>query len=213
MKANRFVYGHFPVKRMLLVLVCSIIFQLAFGQEQQVSGVVRDITGTPLGGVSVVIKNTKTGTLTNADGQFSLRVSAPGQVLVFSFVGYMAKELPAKAAQQVVLTPSGSQMDSVVVIGYGAMKKTDVTGSVASVSAKDLLSKPVTNALEGLQGRVPGVTVSLNSGAPGGLASVVIRGMGSINSSTDPLYVVDGVAMTNIQYLNPGDFFLPVRVI
>jgi TonB-linked SusC/RagA family outer membrane protein len=167
--------------------------------------VVKNSEGQPLGGVSVVIKNTTTGTTTDVNGHFSLQVNSDAQVLIFSYVGYIVKELPANAASEVILSITGSNMDSVVVIGYGAMKKTDVTGSVVSVSAKELLSKPVTNALEGLQGRVPGVSVSLNSGAPGGLASVVIRGMGSINSSTDPLYVVDGVAMTNIQYLNPGD--------
>jgi TonB-linked SusC/RagA family outer membrane protein len=93
----------------------------------------------------------------------------------------------------------------VVVIGYGTARKADVTGAVTTVKASDLLSQPITNALEGLQGRVAGVDIALNSGAPGGLASVIIRGIGSINSSTDPLYVVDGVAMTNIQYLNPYD--------
>jgi len=166
---------------------------------------VKNEEGQPLGGVSVVLKNTKTGTLTDANGHFALQVATMDQVLEFSFVGYTPRQLPAMSAREVVLTSVSRNMDSVVVIGYGAMKKTDVTGSVVSVSSKELLSKPVTNALEGLQGRVPGVSVSLNSGAPGGLASVVIRGMGSINSSTDPLYVVDGVAMTNIQYLNPGD--------
>ena len=205
MKANRFTYGQLPVKKMLLVLVCSIIFQLAFAQKQLLSGTVKDAEGTPLGGVSVKLKNTNTGTLTDANGGFNIEVSSLDDILVFSYVGYTEKELSAAQAKDVVLMAASSQMDSVVVIGYGAMKKTDVTGSVASVSSQELLSKPVTNALEGLQGRVPGVSVSLNSGAPGGLASVVIRGMGSINSSTDPLYVVDGVAMTNIQYLNPGD--------
>lgn len=205
MNANCFMYGVFPIKRLLLVLVCSILLQCAFGQHRQISGVVKNSEGQPLGGVSVVIKNTTTGTTTDVNGHFSLQVNSDAQVLIFSYVGYTVKELPANAASEVILSIAGSNMDSVVVIGYGAMKKTDVTGSVVSVSAKELLSKPVTNALEGLQGRVPGVSVSLNSGAPGGLASVVIRGMGSINSSTDPLYVVDGVAMTNIQYLNPGD--------
>lgn len=193
------------LKKALLLLLCCFYVQLATAQNQTVSGTVKDDQGQPLPGVSVKIKGANSGTLTSIQGKFSLQVPAADQIIVFSYIGYQDKEIPAANSQEVIMSAKDNTMDSVVIIGYGSMKKTDVTGSVASVSGKDLLSKPISSALEGLQGKVPGVKVSLNSGAPGGLATVVIRGMGSINSSTDPLYVVDGVAMTNIQYLNPND--------
>jgi len=168
------------------------------------TGRVLDDGGKPLSGVSVTVKGEKKGTTTDDNGSYSIEVNGNAK-LVFTMVGYGSREVDANKAGTIVLAVSHANVDSVVVVGYGAMRKVDVTGAVTSVKAADLLDKPVTNVLEGLQGRVAGVDVALNSGAPGGLASVIIRGIGSINSSTDPLYVVDGVAMENIQYLNPYD--------
>jgi len=190
------------------VLGVLFLFLLSIGlanaQSRIHTGHVTDENGKPLAGVSVTIKGQKTGTTTDEQGNYQISVEG-AQRLVFSFVGYGNQELTADAAGNVSLAPSRANIDSVVVVGYGTARKVDVTGAVTSVKASEILAQPITNALEGLQGRVAGVDIALNSGAPGGLASVIIRGIGSINSSTDPLYVVDGVAMTNIQYLNPYD--------
>lgn len=186
----------------LLLFLFSI--GLANAQPHTRTGHVTDENGKPLGGVSVTVKGQKNGTSTDDQGNYQITAEGNSK-LVFSFVGYVTQELGANRSGMVTLVPSRANIDSVVVIGYGTARKVDVTGAVTSVKAGDILAQPITNALEGLQGRVAGVDIALNSGAPGGLPSVIIRGIGSINSSTDPLYVVDGVAMTNIQYLNPYD--------
>ena len=191
--------------KVLCVLILLLLSTgLAYAQSRVRTGHVTDENGKPLAGVSVTIRGQKTGTTTDDNGNF--QISADGNPrIVFSFVGYGTQELFADQAGTISLKPSRVNIDSVVVVGYGTARRVDVTGAVTTVRATDILAQPITNALEGLQGRVAGVDISLNSGAPGGLASVIIRGIGSINSSTDPLYVVDGVAMTNIQYLNPYD--------
>jgi len=191
--------------RALCVLTLLLLtIGLANAQPAVRTGHVTDENGKPLAGVSVTIKGQKTGATTDDNGNYQLSVEG-NQKLVFSFVGYSTLEQPAAQAGMISLKPSRTNIDSVVVVGYGTARRVDVTGAVTTVKSSEILAQPITNALEGLQGRVAGVDISLNSGAPGGLASVIIRGIGSINSSTDPLYVVDGVAMTNIQYLNPYD--------
>jgi len=193
-------------KSKLLFYALFFFVSLATAQDNQVTGHVSDESGKPLSGVSVAVKGTSSGTTTNENGDYKLTVPAGRRILVFSSIGYGDRELTIAAAKNVVLSlTTRNAYDSVVVVGYGTAKRSDVTGAVATVKSADLLAQPVTNALEGLQGRVAGVDVSLNSGAPGGLPTVIIRGIGSLNSSTDPLYVVDGVAMTNIQFLNPYD--------
>ena len=175
-------------------------------QTTAASGQVADENGQALAGVSVVEKGHPTnGTVTDAAGHFELSVSSQQALLIFSYVGYRSIEKSVADSRQVVLQGETALIDSLVVIGYGTAKKVDVTGSVSAVSGDDLLNQPVANALQGLQGKVPGVHISLNSGSPGGLPAITIRGVGSINSSTNPLYIVDGVATTNIQYLNPYD--------
>jgi TonB-linked SusC/RagA family outer membrane protein len=188
----------------ILFLLLSLSTGLVHAQTRLRAGHVLDENGKPLAGVSVTIKGQKAGTTTDDNGNYQISVEGNAR-LVFSMVGYSSKEVKADEAGTVALASSRSAIDSVVVVGYGTMRKVDVTGSVASVKASEILAQPITNVLEGLQGRVAGVDIALNSGAPGGLASVIIRGIGSINSSTDPLYVVDGVAMENIQFLNPYD--------
>jgi len=189
----------------LLLVLCflssSVLAQIT------VSGRVTDAKdNSPLAGVSIHIKNSTAGTQSNGRGEFTLQVPSAGNVLVFSYTGFDSQEVAAGTGPlNVQLTGRASELNEVVVVGYGTAKRSDITGAVSSVKSADLLARPVTNALEGLQGRVAGVDVSSNSGAPGGVTSVVIRGIGSLNSSTDPLYVVDGVAMTNIQFLNPYD--------
>ncbi|WP_224996284.1 TonB-dependent receptor [Cesiribacter sp. SM1] len=173
----------------------------------QVKGRVTDETGEPLPGVYIIIKGTSNGTVTDVDGNFSLEVPSAESVLVFSFVGMQTLErvVGDQTTINVQLKTDAEALEEVVVVGYGTQKKSDLTGSVGVVDAEDLLQAPVNNALEGLKGRVAGVNVFLNSGSPTSSPRVLIRGLGTINSSSSPLYVVDGVAMEDIQFLNPND--------
>lgn len=173
----------------------------------QVRGTVTDENGEPLPGVTVMVKGTSTGTVTDISGNFSLEVPSRESVLVFSFVGMQTIERTVgdQTTMTVELLTDARALEEVVVVGYGTQKKSDLTGSVGVVSGDDLLQAPVNNALEGLKGRVAGVNVFLNSGSPTSSPRVVIRGLGTINASSAPLYVVDGVAMEDIRFLNPND--------
>ncbi|MCF0054591.1 TonB-dependent receptor [Dyadobacter sp. CY356] len=160
-----------------------------------VSGKVTDEKGEPLPGVSIVIKGLPQGTTTSADGRFSLSVPGTSSVLIFSFVGYLPKEVPVgnKSVLDVTLLVDTKALEEVVVVGYGQMKKADLTTAQTSVSAKDIGRTVNTTIEQAIQGRAAGVYVTQNSGQPGGGISVNIRGVNSISGSNEPLYVVDGV--------------------
>lgn len=179
-----------------------------------ITGTVLDETNTPLPGVSVVIKGTTIGTATDADGKYSLSVpdlSATSGILVYSFIGYMAEEVPVngRTAIDVNLVPDISTLSEVVVVGFGTVKKRDLTGSVASVKTTELTLTPTHNAVESMQGRVPGVDIVRNSGNPGATSTITIRGNRTINGAqTTPLYVVDGVQIPlggDLSNINPND--------
>lgn len=174
--------------------------------QHQISGTVVDSDGTPIPGVSVVIKGTAKGVATDFDGVYKVGAD-PSDVLVFSSIGFATYEVLVgnQSIIDVVMQAEASSLDEVVVVGYGTQRKSDLTGAVGVLSNDDLLKSPVNNSLQGLQGKVAGVNVFLNSGSPSGAPKIVIRGVGTINSSSTPLYVVDGVAMEDIQYLNPND--------
>ncbi len=171
---------------------------------RDVSGKVTDAQGLPLAGVSVSVKGTTTGTTTNAEGVYN--ISAPdGAILVFSYVGYVSIEerVDARSVINISLRPAEQSMEQVIVIGYGTQKKRDLTGSVTSVKGEEVARMPAVNPVASLQGKVAGLTI-VNSGRAGASPTVRIRGVNS-TSNTDPLYVVDGVFQTNIDYLNPAD--------
>ncbi|NML38024.1 TonB-dependent receptor [Chitinophaga sp. G-6-1-13] len=173
----------------------------------RVNGKVADEKGTPLVGVSVKVKGSSQGAVTDIEGRFSLQ-AGPGAVLVISYMGFISQEVPVPAGEQlinIVLKESTSGLNEVVVIGYGTQRKKDVTGAISSVNSKDLRNVPVRNAAEALQGKVSGVTVSQSSGSPGSAPVVRIRGIGSISGSNTPLYIVDGLPQTDIGWLNPND--------
>lgn len=172
----------------------------------KIAGKVVDEKGTPLIGVSVKIKGGTQGAVTDAGGNFSLQ-AAPGAVLVFTYMGFISQEVPVTGNDplHVVLKESTSGLNEVVVIGYGTQRKKDVTGAISSVNGKDLRNVPVRNAAEALQGKASGVMVSQSSGSPGSAPVVRIRGIGSINGSNSPLYIVDGLPQTDIGWLNPND--------
>ncbi|MBO9591455.1 MAG: TonB-dependent receptor [Niabella sp.] len=171
-----------------------------------VTGKVTDSSGAPLSGVSVQVKGTTIGTVTNAEGTFTLSVPDAGSTLVFSMVGYDAQEYPLNGSTQVTIALIASQqvMDQVVVIGYGTARKRELTGSVASVKGEELAKQPVQTPTQALQGKVSGVQV-ISSGQPNAAPKLRIRGTGSTLSGAEPLYVVDGVITDDIRNINNND--------
>lgn len=179
----------------------------AYAQELSITGVVKDAkTGETVPGATVLEKNTSNGTVTDFDGNFKLSVSGGDAVLVISFVGYESVELTVgnQSNFDVQLNEESTQLTEIVVIGYGTQKKKVVTGAIESVSAEEITATPILRAEQALQGRTPGVQVTNQSGQPGETPTVRIRGAGTTGNST-PLYIVDGMAVDNIEYLNPGD--------
>ncbi|MCC8197032.1 MAG: TonB-dependent receptor [Tannerellaceae bacterium] len=176
-------------------------------EQRQVTGVVSDQTNFPVIGANIVEKGTSNGTITDLDGNFSLRVS-PGAVLVVTYIGYIPVEIAVgnQTVLDIRLQEDSQALDEVVVVGYGTMKKSDLTGSVSNVKADQLLDRPSVNVGQALSGRAAGVEIFENSGRADGQVRVHIRGENSINSSNDPLYVVDGIiGVANINLLNPSE--------
>jgi len=187
--------------------------------EKSITGKVTDETGADLPGVSVLLKGTQRGTSTGIEGDFKLDIpddQVSTATLVFSFVGYKSKEVAVgnQTNLTVNLAPDDNALAEVVVVGYGTVKKSDLTGAVGTVKAEVLQERPASSLNQGLSGRITGVNVSSNSGRPGGRANIRIRGASSISVSNNPLYVIDGVILnavelangsTPIDYLNPND--------
>ena len=186
------------MKRIRLINLILIMFCCCnmLAQNITVTGQVVDVTSEPIIGASVVVKGTANGTITNFDGKFTLSVQK-GETLHISYIGYVAQDVKIMGNQpvKVVMSEDTETLDEVVVVGT-AMKKSDLTGAVASVSSKVLEEKPVTNVNQALQGRVAGVFISQPT-RPTDDASIKIRGINTINGSTDPIYVVDGMVMDN----------------
>jgi len=174
-----------------------------------VKGTVVDDKGQPLSGVGVRVQGTTTGTVTNGAGEY--QISAPeGASLVFSYIGFLSQTVEVGARTQINITlkvdEAGQKLNEVVVIGYGTQRKGDLTGSIASISAKDLDKTPIIGADQMLQGRISGLQFTQSDGQPGSPTSVRIRGTNSINSGNEPLYVVDGFAgVGNLSSINPND--------
>lgn len=193
------------MKKTALLLINFFLFQFAYSQNVQVNGNIKSEEGETLPGVTVLVKGTNVGTISDFDGNFSIDIDK-GQTLVFSYIGFKTIEKVVKTETVLnILMESDTQMlDEVVAIGYGTMKKSDLTGAVASVSAQDLQKTPASGLDQALQGRAAGVTVNANSGQPGAAAEVRIRGIGTVNNSA-PIYVVDGVIVDDISFLSPSD--------
>jgi TonB-linked SusC/RagA family outer membrane protein len=172
-------------------------------------------TGETLPGVNIMIKGTSRGTISDADGNFTIDVDSPETVLAFSFIGYETQEIMVgnQTSLDIKMEESAIGINEVVTIGYGTIKKTDVTGSISSIKGDDLIEHPISTLEQGLQGMVTGVQITQSSGQPGSGMSVRIRGVGSIAGGTEPLYVIDGIPMYNsdtrvlngLSVLNPGD--------
>jgi len=174
-----------------------------------VQGRITDEKGNPLPGATVILKgNASVGVSSDADGKFSLSVPDGNATLVISSVGYVSQQiaLGGRTDITVQLVSDDQALNEVVVVGYGTQKRSDVTGAIGSVKAAELVERPVVNVAQGLQGKVPGVDVSLNSGQPGSAPTIRVRGYSSINAGNTPLYVVDGVFWEQgITTLNPND--------
>ena len=182
----------------LLLLLCTIMYA-----QEAITGTVSDAMG-PVIGATVMEKGTTNGTVTDFDGNFKLKVQA-GKTLVFSYIGYKSLEAPAKNGMEVTMVENAKELAEVVVTGYTTQRKADLTGSVAVVQTKELKTSADTDPMRALQGKVPGMTIT-SDGSPVGAGTVRIRGIGSFNSSQDPLFIIDGVpTTTNLNTLNMND--------
>ena len=182
-----------------LCAVCT----MANAQQVNVSGVIKDATGETVIGASVMVKGTKTGTVTDFDGRFHVECT-PGATLVISYIGYQTQEVKAADGMNVVLQEAANDLNEVVVTGYTTQRKADLTGAISVVSVDDIAKQNENNPIKALQGRVPGMNISAD-GSPSGTATVRIRGIGTLNNN-DPLYIVDGIpTKAGMHELNGND--------
>ena len=181
-----------------LILLCFSILMFTtsvWAQEKTVSGTVTDTQGMPLPGVNVLVEGTQRGTQTDFDGNFSLQ-AAEGETLIFSYLGMksISQVVGTESTYSITMEEDSAELDAVVVVGYGTQKQSDLTGAVSSVSSDELLTQPVSNVFQALQGKAAGVDIT-SSERPGTVGSVRIRGNRSLTASNAPLYVVDGVPL------------------
>ena len=191
--------------RFALMLTLAIPFNL-FAQKTMINGVVADNKNESIIGANVLIKGTTSGTITDFDGKFSIEASM-GDVLVISYIGMNPTEIKVGSNKnlRITLGEDTKALDEVVVIGYGSVKKRDVTTAITTISTKDLNQRPIVSADQALQGKAAGVSVIKPNGLPGEGMVIRVRGATSMNSSNDPLYVVDGVTLDNISFLSAND--------
>ncbi|GAB3332556.1 TonB-dependent receptor [Larkinella ripae] len=204
------------VKSLLWLFVLSITIP-SFAQTNGLTVRGRVTSGSEaLPGVNVIIKGTQQGTTTDVNGQYNLAVPNSGATLTFSYIGYVSQELAVgnRSTIDVSLQSDERSLSEVVVVGYGTQRKVETTGSIASIKADELVQTPIVNVAQGLQSRIAGVQVNQNTGAPGGNVSVRVRGTNSINGNSEPLYVVDGIQISNgggitdvspLSTINPND--------
>ncbi len=197
------------MSKRICVLILSILFSFVANAQSILKGVVTSKDGSALPGVSVIVKGTKTGTQTAADGSFTISVPKNSNTLIVSAVGYARQEVPigGQSLISVTLETVASTLTDVVVIGYGTAKKKDLTGSIAQVTSKDFQKGNIVSPDQLIAGKLPGVEVTSNSGEPGSGSTIRIRGGASLNASNDPLIVIDGVPLSsvNLQGINPSD--------
>lgn len=184
------------MKTLGLSLVMLFTAMTSIAQSVTVLGTVKDETDSPMVGVTVVVSGKQSGTTTDTSGHFSL-AAAPGTILDVSYIGYLTQrvEVPASGALTVNMKPDQMDIEGVTVIGYGSVKKKDLTGSVSSINSKTLQESKQSSFLNSMQGRIAGVQITVGSGAPGSGSKVIVRGANSIAGTSDPLYVIDGIQM------------------
>ena len=181
---------------LILFVFSFLVFATTLSYAQHtVSGVVKDTFGEPIIGANVVEKGTTNGSITDIDGKFSFAMTRSTATLVISYIGYESLNYPYKGegVVTIVLKENSQDLDEIVVVGYGTMKKKDLTGAVSSIKADEITAFAVSNPIQALQGRVPGVVLSQNTGDPSGDYSIRIRGVNSIKGDNSPLYIIDGI--------------------
>ncbi|GGZ86137.1 SusC/RagA family TonB-linked outer membrane protein [Algibacter mikhailovii] len=189
------------------IFTSNILDVYTVNLQQTVTGVVTDTNGQPLAGATVIEKGTNNGVSTDFDGNFSINLNNPEAILEVSYVGFVSIEIIASKAATITLTEDLSELEAVVVVGYGTKKREDLTGSISSVSAKSFEKQPLIQASDAIQGRAAGVSVTKISGAPGATPKIRIRGSNSLTGSSDPLVVIDGFfgSVADLDELNPND--------
>ena len=195
------------LRKTFLTLIAMLLAIPAFAQSVDVSGTVLDDQGEPLIGVTVMVDGSSNGTATDLDGNYSLKGVPSKGKLVFSYIGYAQQTVEVKGRTRidVKMSEDSKALDELVVVGYGQIKKADLTGSVSVVDASQITAKGNPSVLESLQGTIPGVNITKSSARTNGDIAIEIRGKSSINLDTKPLYVVDGVTTYDISFLNPQD--------
>lgn len=190
----------------ILILLVVLFTQISFAQDRTVNGTVTDDLGVPLPGVSVILKGTKISVQTNSDGKFSIKAST-SQIISFSYIGTQTQEIKASATTfNVKLKDASQNLDEVVVVAYGKVKKSSQTGSVSQIKAEQIQNRPLTNALSVIEGSTSGVQIQSAAGQPGSAPAIRIRGFSSISGSNTPLYIVDGVPYAgDISSINSND--------
>lgn len=193
-------------KKLLTTLLLCLSGFMVFGQNHVITGKVTDQKdGSALPGVSVTVKGKPIGTQTSTDGSYSLSVPPDVKILTFKYVGYKEADLKINGARlDVQLEPDSKQLSEVVVVGYGTQKRQDLTGSVASVSSKDIEGTPVTSFEQAIQGKMAGVVIQADNGKLGQGIKINIRGSASISAGTQPLIVLDGIIVNNEDLSNSG---------
>lgn len=200
--------------KVLLMFIVGLFLSVnTFAQQIVVKGIVKDTTGEPIIGANVIVKGTTNGTITDFDGNFLLNANK-GDIIIISFIGYRSQEAQAAASMDIILKDDTELLDEVVVIGYGSVKKDDLSGSVVAIKAEEMNKGAVTSPQELIMGKVPGLSVSQGDGAPGAGSTIRIRGGASLNASNDPLIVIDGIPVSNdaapgtpnaLATINPND--------
>lgn len=192
---------------LFIVAMFTLMYSVGYAQGKVVKGKVTDASGLPLPGANVIIKGTQKGASTDFDGNYTIN-AAIGQVLVFTYTGSKTENVTvgASSVYDVKLVDSNNALEEVVVVGYGTKKKKDLTGSIVSVGAEEIASRPVQNAVQAIQGKAAGVDIGTNE-RPGTVGTIRIRGSRSISASNSPLYVVDGIPLNSggIDFINPND--------
>ncbi|WP_219224208.1 SusC/RagA family TonB-linked outer membrane protein [Pedobacter antarcticus] len=196
------------MRRKITLIITCLLFSItvAMAQGVQIKGQVKDQQGLPLPGVSVKVKGSSQGVVTDANGAYTLTAPS-GSTLTFTSIGYTAIEQPVnnRTTISVNLSDDNQQLNEIIVVGYGTQTKKDLTTAVVSISSKDIENQPITNPMQALQGKAAGVQVTSQSGKPGAGITVSIRGNTSITASNSPLYVIDGVTSRDASFINPND--------
>ncbi|MDP4206513.1 MAG: carboxypeptidase-like regulatory domain-containing protein, partial [Bacteroidota bacterium] len=189
-----------------LLLLCNLLYSQETFSQIRVKGKVIDSHGTSLGGVTVIVKGTTVGTITDQEGNYSISAPSREAELQFSFIGYITKEITVGNQTTIDVTLSDKEVgiDEVIIVGYGTTKKSDLTGAISVVKGKELVNIPVRSAVEALQGKTAGISIVSTGGSPGTAPAVRIRGIGTVNGN-DPLYIVDGFPQMDIGWLNQND--------